>query len=720
MDKKIVLENEAFILSISETCCAESLILRSSGAECLHASERLPLFTLTEDRPYNNEIKLAHPTRRTVFSANRVRMQDGRLIVGFEHILFEAIIDIKVAPRYMIFTLVDFLVREGSFGVGVNPMLPPVKEFRMLQLPVAEREHFGDWLNVAWDGEVAVGVLGASPYSRILSDRRDGYRVLCGETLSEVKLKGEGIALVVSERNNLLDTIDAFERDNGLPLGVESRRSPMLNRSYYWTSDLNPNNVDRHIEYAKRGGFRLMLLYYTCIVRETGGFRCVGDYGNYRPEYPRGREDVAVMLDKIKAAGIIPGLHVLPPHVGMRTKYLMNDADHRLSLTRYFTLSKPLGEEDETVFVEEDPTGSPVFEKNRVLKFGGELIQYDSYTTERPYCFTGCKRGYNDTRARSHEIGTIGGILDVSEFCGNSVYVDQRTSLQDELAEGIADIYSAGFEFLYFDGSEGTNPPFDINVGLAQWRVYKKLPSAPIFCEGAAKSHFSWHILSGGNAFDCWPPDVFRKMIATHPFKEAQNMANDFTRVNFGWWRYKEGMTPDIIEYGTALAAARGCPGSFNASLHILDNHPLASDVLETLRRWEDARAGGFITSEIKGRLARAEIEHTLLINEEGEYELAEWEQVKVGREDDIGISAFVFVRKGHACAALWSNGEPKRLDLRVSADALRYRRDIASGENEAELNDGGVILPVDRKRYLITELSRERLIAVLEAAALI
>jgi hypothetical protein len=308
----------------------------------------------------------------------------------------------------------------------------------------------------------------------------------------------------------------------------------------------------------------------------------------------------------------------------------------------------------------------------------------------------------------------------VSEFCGNSVYVDQRTSLQDELAEGIADIYSAGFEFLYFDGSEGTNPPFDINVGLAQWRVYKKLPSAPIFCEGAAKSHFSWHMLSGGNAFDCWNASVFKRMIATHPFREAQKMANDFTRVNFGWWGYKEGMTPDIIEYGTALAAARGCPGSFNASLHMLDNHPLASDVLETLRRWEDARATGFITPEIKERLAKVEREHTLLINEEGEYELAEWEQVKVGPKDDIGVSAFVFVRKGCAYAALWSNGEPKRLDLRVSADALRYRREIASGENEAELNDGGVTLSVDRKRYLITDLSREELIAVLADARLI
>ena len=35
--------------------------------------------------------------------------------------------------------------------------------------------------------------------------------------------------------------------------------------------------------------------------------------------------------------------------------------------------------------------------------------------------------------------------------------------------------HDEGFEFVCYDGSEGTNPPFEIDVGLAQRRLYKNL-----------------------------------------------------------------------------------------------------------------------------------------------------------------------------------------------------------------------------------------------------
>jgi hypothetical protein len=192
-------------------------------------------------------------------------------------------------------------------------------------------------------------------------------------------------------------------------------------------------------------------------------------------------------------------------------------ADHRINLTRHFTLAEPIGADSTEITVEENPDGCPTYEKTRVLRFMGELIRYESYTAERPYRFIGCERGFNGTAPRAHERGTIGGILDISEFGGGSAYIDQRTGLQDEIADAVVRIWDAGFTFLYFDGSEGTTPPFDVTVGLAQWRVYRKLKTKPLFCEGAAKSHFSWHMLSGGNAFDVWGPDVCKEMTAAHP-----------------------------------------------------------------------------------------------------------------------------------------------------------------------------------------------------------
>ena len=714
----IVLENKKFKLELSSECVAKSLVLKSNGEECLFSDCPLPFFSLSEERPYNNEIKLAHPNKRTVFDANRVRRENGKLIVGFELLDFEAVIDVNITERYMVFTLTDFLVKPDSFGTGTIPILPPVCEFRLVQLPITPRRRFGEWLNVLWDDEVAINVLATCPYALISSEKRRDHRILFGQTLREVKLKNVGVALVVSEPDELLDAIDVLERDYGLPLGVEGRRSPLLNRSYYWSDNVTPENVDVHIAYARKGGFKYMSVYYSSIFYELGAYRSNGDYETYRKEYPNGREDLIKMLEKIKAAGITPGLHVLHTHIGLKTKYLTPYADHRLNLVKHFTLARPLDVNDDRIYVEEDPDGSPVYEKARVLKFMGELIQYDTFTTEPPYCFTGCKRGFNDTVPQKHQIGTIGGILDISEYCGNSAYIDQRTSLQDEIADRIASVYNAGFEFLYFDGSEGTNPPFDINVGLAQWRVYKKLKKKPIFCEGAAKSHFSWHMLNGGNAFDAFKPECFKEMTVKHPFAEVPRMKNDFTRLNFGWWALRDNQRPDIFEYGTALAAACDCPGSFMSKLMLLDSHPRTDDILETFRRWEDAREIGFVTPKVKEELKKTAIEHTLLINETGDYELAEWYHVKDAVGGDGAVSVFVLERREKAYAVCWSNTGSCRLSVPLEKEVeISYVKHIGGQEIPIERKKERIVIDVDDKKYFIANIPKEELQKAFEKA---
>ena len=145
-----------------------------------------------------------------------------------------------------------------------------------------------------------------------------------------------------------------------------------------------PDNVDRYIEYAKAAGFTMMLMYHTCFYK--GSCNYCGDY-EWNDHYPNGADTLRPMLEKIKKAGITPGFHFLHPHIGIKSQYVTPVADHRLHLTRYFTLAKPLSETDDTIYVEQNPAGCPMYynEKNdttRILKFGGELITYESYSTE--------------------------------------------------------------------------------------------------------------------------------------------------------------------------------------------------------------------------------------------------------------------------------------------------------------------------------------------------
>lgn len=713
----IVLENESFVLRLGEDCTAQSLVCRATGEECIMPGEEAPLFTVTEDRPYNNEIKLAHPNKRTTFRANRVRMEGDKLIVGFELIAFEAVVGLKIAPRYMAFVLEDFRLDAHQFEwLYMAP--PPVSEFRLLQLPVRERKNFGEWLNVTWDEKTAVNVLSTSPYTRIDAEKRRGHRILTADVLRDIRLKGCGAALIAEPTDSFLDAIGDVERDFGLPRGADSRRGEKINASAYWAYEVLPENVDEHIARARQGGFSMMLMYYTSFVKEPEPYALSGDY-DIRDEYGGSVEGIRAMLDRIKAAGIIPGFHFLHSHIGLRSRYLTPVADYRVNLTRKFTLSRPLDAEATTVFVEEDPTGTMVHPACRVLRFGGELIFFEGFSASYPYCFTGCTRGWNDTHAYTHEVGTAGGILDISEYGATSAYVNQKTSLQDEVGAKLARIYDAGFEFVYFDGSEGVDPPFEINVPLAQYRVFRQFGKEPLYCEGAAKAHFSWHMMGGGNAFDIFPTDVFKEKIAQYPAEEAPRMAMDFTRLNFGWWAYYMDTMPDIYEYGTSRAAAWDCPVTVQVNLEIFRKNPRTADNLEVMRRWEDIRARKLLTPEMKESLRDLAQEHILLLNGEGGYELTPYDKVAGAAGGDRRVSAFIFGRHGEAWAVLWHTEGEGDLFLPADPAALSYRAEADGEELPVTAAEGGAVIALAGRRYLKTALSREELAAALEKACL-
>jgi hypothetical protein len=704
----IIFENSKFRLELDSACVARSLIYKPSGEECLADEERLPLFSVTQNRPYNNENKLIYMNKKTAYPANRVRQEGERLIIGFDIAPYEAVVEVKVSESYMAFNFVDFIVHPEDYDY-LQMALPPVEEFRLVQLPLKKRDNYGKWLNTVWDKNVAVNVLSTSPHARIDSEERRDCRILTADAVKGIKLRGCGAALIVSATDELFDAVDAVERDFDLPRGVESRRSEWINSSICWMNRINPTNVDRYIEMMKKGGFRLALIYYKSIFDETDkGYSYCGDYERYREEYPRGDEDLKEMLDKIKAAGIVPGIHFLHTHIGLKTKYVTPHADRRLHLTRHFTLSKPIGRDDTTLYVDENPEGCVITAPNcRVLKFGGELISYESYTTEPPYRFEGCVRGFSETEPEEQRLGTIGGLLDISEYSASSVYLDQESDIQDEIADNIARIYGLGFEFVYFDGSEGTNAPFEFHVPNAQYRVYKKLPKAPLFCEGAAKSHFGWHMLSGANAFDVFPTDIFKAMIDKFPVKAAKVMREDFTRVNFGWWELFNDTQPDTYEYGMSRAVAWNCPATVMARLSALTDIPRLDDILEVMRRWEDAKEKGLISEEQKEIMRNTSDEHTMLINEKGDYEVVPYEEI-LGTPD--GVRAFVFERCGERYVSIWHKNAECEITLPAAKDKISYFTDFGKEEIETVGNEKSVTFTVNSRKYIKTSLTKDEI----------
>ena len=198
--KKIIIENAGFRLTVGSNCVAESLICKATGEECLAPGVKLPLFASTQERPFNNEVKLATPCKRTTYPASSLRREGDRLIVGFDVAPYYAFLCITEKDEYVAFSLEGF--EENKKGYG-SLMLdrPPVSEFCLLQLAVADRAHFGDWLNVSWDEKTAVNVLATAPETLIDADAWDGYHIMHAHVRKDIGMKGPAAALIACAKD---------------------------------------------------------------------------------------------------------------------------------------------------------------------------------------------------------------------------------------------------------------------------------------------------------------------------------------------------------------------------------------------------------------------------------------------------------------------------------------------------------------------------------------
>jgi hypothetical protein len=141
-----VLENAEMRLLIASNGSAQSLIHKSSGQECLVPDTNVPMFNLTQYRPYDNELQLALPAKITQFPADKVRCEGDQLIVNFALVGYEAAIRLKITDAYIGFQL------EKLTFVGYTSIKPkrlfPIDETVFLQLPVRRRQNLGELLNV--------------------------------------------------------------------------------------------------------------------------------------------------------------------------------------------------------------------------------------------------------------------------------------------------------------------------------------------------------------------------------------------------------------------------------------------------------------------------------------------------------------------------------------------------------------------------------------------
>jgi len=121
------------------------------------------------------------------------------------------------------------------------------------------------------------------------------------------------------------------------------------------------------------------------------------------------------------------------------------------------------------------------------------------------------------------------------------------------------------------------------------------------------------------------------------------------------------------------------------------------------------------MTEERKAILRNTEQEHTLLINEAGEYELAAYDKIENAFGGDKSVSAFVFERAGKTYVTLWHTADKCEVSLKLDADSAVYEKDIAKEAIPFEAKNGEIIIPIENKAYFSIELPKETVISAFE-----
>ena len=611
----VVVENARFRLTLADGGYAKSLTLKASGEEMLEAGAKVPFSAITQNRAYDNEFKLMYAAKPWTLPSERIERVGDELRIRYRDEFFTAVVALEVTDDYVGFRLVRFDYELEASGFKRKT---EIDSFALAQLPIRRRTHFGRTLNVMWDDRSAVALMAARPETRIDAFARDGG----GQTFFAGSEKAVGLCdahavLAVAEgREPFLDCVDAFERDYNLPRGVASRRNPLYAASYLAVGDITPENADEYVRIAQAGGFRALLTF-----GDGALWRTVGHFPP-KPAYANGPADFRKVTDRIRAAGILPGLHFFCTKVSTNDTYLAGGRpDPRMNTVCELTLARDVSAADADIPIQERPT---LFrrERNRgLVLIGDELVMCGGATDVPPYALTNCVRGLWGSPAAAHPRNAVARHLDVDDWV---IFVRcAANGITDEIADRIAEwVNGADVRFFYMDGAEDVPEPFWYHVPRAQGNVWKRFRTDPVWSETALKSHFGWHMQSRGNGFDTFKGELQRPMLRKYVLRTARQDADDFSAVDLGWmklqpprrpdptrhawngqyakpafWNGTIGTQPDVFEYVCAKGAAWNCPVAVKVSLADYREHPHADDCLRAFRRWEDAKLAHRFTS---------------------------------------------------------------------------------------------------------------------------
>jgi len=382
------------------------------------------------------------------------------------------------------------------------------------------------------------------------------------------------------------------------------------------TSAITEQTVKQWIDLAKASGCTQIN-----IMGNSSSFR-FGDYRLNPKRYPQGEKQLRAVTDQLHAAGLKVGIHAYSFMIATDSSYVTPKPDKRLAKSASYTLATPIAATDTAVPIQAPPLPVEKLSGDQVIQIDDELLIVSHFQEAPGATFTGCTRGAYGTHASAHAAGATVSQLKMrfSMFAP-----DPATTLFDEIAQNIANLYNAGgFDMLYIDAIDGANifagREFDwYYEAKFAYRVQQSL-QRPAVMEMSDMTNHLWAIRSRTGALD-YPYRGYRPFIDAHLSISADNDVPTGLPVQLGWWPTRivpslqaATMFPEDIEYLCCKALA------VNAGLSFIvrDEPQLAASsawqqTAAILHRYADLRQRTDLSPALREQLRTPGQEYTLL-----------------------------------------------------------------------------------------------------------
>lgn len=422
------------------------------------------------------------------------------------------------------------------------------------------------------------------------------------QTYARHGVEPAALGIVACPTAEAMETIRRMEVAAGIPSprpgGEWNKRSPWINRSYFFLTRFSERQFDEALAIARRGGF------HTILIDQGSWCRATGHYEINRDHFPDGIEGLQRTVERFHDAGFRVGLHFLGPSIYPPDAYFTPVPDPRLVKDATVALAADIDEKADFLPTLAAPEGFPEDDggytgDGTVLQIGNELIVYGERSMTPPYGFRRCRRGHLGTQPAPHRQGEA--VAHLARSYGYHMF-DMDTSLLDEVATHFARVANAcKIDMIYFDGSERLQGDHWYYNAKLHKTFYDKLDNKDMLIQASSFSHYSWHILARSASAD-GHGDLKGYLDERSPW--FGSFAAGGMPLDIGWYYgYDTSATPDMYEYVLGATIGYGASMSFQVSPDAAAKHPFTGDILDLIARYEKLRLSGRVPAEMQARL---------------------------------------------------------------------------------------------------------------------